>query len=246
MQGSSQSSSFIPKRNPIKKTRKVVSRRIYTVTIVSYVLLFSTLIAAAGVFMYKLYATRQLNEEVAALSDEINRFDNSELKRVKDFDARLTLVADRVTRNVSIASLFTALENATIGTVSFDSLSLERNQDADVTVNAAIRTDTFDSSMFQRGIFKQNPIVSGVVVGNLQKGGLLVDERDGVVNRNQITDGLNTEVVTFDATISVGLDAIPYEPNRGTDATLTETLPEPEIVVSTTSDSVSTSSVTDL
>ncbi|MCA9366816.1 hypothetical protein KC887_00955 [Candidatus Kaiserbacteria bacterium] len=246
MQGSSQSSSFIPKRNPVKKTRKVVSRRIYTVTIVSYVLLFSTLLAAAGVFAYKLYVTRQLTDEIASLSDEINRFDNSELQRVKDFDARLALAANRVSQNVSVASLFTALESATIGTVSFDKLALVRNGDTDITVDAAIRTDTFDSSMFQRSVFKDNAVVSGVTVENLQKGGLTVDSKNGSLNRSQVADGLNPDIVTFDATISVGLDTIPYNPARF--AAPAPTVPEvaPVVETGTTTNTATTSNLTDL
>ena len=74
--GGESSGSFIPKQNPVKRSRKRVSRQVYLFTIISYVSLFAAVIASVGVFFYSSYTDRLLDDEIAALDSEINSFED--------------------------------------------------------------------------------------------------------------------------------------------------------------------------
>ena len=213
MPGSS-NSSFIPKRNPIKKSRKTVSRRVYTFTVVSYLFLFSVLLASAGVFLYGQYVDRQLEDEISALTTEILRFNSEELASVKAFDARLRLAAERVSHSVSIASLFSAFEAATIGTVAFESLGLERIGDEQFSVTTAIRTDSFDSAIFQRAIYgKKDGVIASVVIEDLLKTTAARSDSDTPLDQSTFIPDTDDVYVTFDATLLVDIAAVPYDPS---------------------------------
>jgi len=212
MSGSS-NSSFIPKRNPIKKSRKTVSRRVYTFTVVSYLFLFSVLLASAGVFLYGQYVDRQLEDEIAVLTTEIQRFNSEELASVKAFDARLRLAAERVSHSVSVASLFSAFEAATVGTVVFESLGLERSGDDHFSIATAIRTDSFDSSIFQRGVYGADGVITKVVIEDLKKTTAARSEDETLQNQSTFISDNDDVYVTFDATLLVDIAAVPYDPS---------------------------------
>ena len=72
MPGSSNNSSFIPKRGTTKRTRKVRNVNIYIINIASYTLMFAALVAAAGVYFYSNYVKEQLLNETTAMSAAVS------------------------------------------------------------------------------------------------------------------------------------------------------------------------------
>ena len=159
--------SFIPKRGPVKKARRAMSRQVYVFTFVSYILIFASLVASLGVFIYKQVVDRQLDAEIAALNAEIASFSQADMERVTAFNTRLQQAKERLNATVSVASLLSIIEQSTISTAQFASFSLEREQDDQLVVTAQIETDSFDSVIFQREVMKQNPTVSSIEVTDL-------------------------------------------------------------------------------
>jgi len=165
------------------------------------------------VFLYGQYVDRQLEDEIAVLTTEIQRFNSEELASVKAFDARLRLAAERVSYSVSIASLFSAFEAATVGTVVFESLGLERIDDEQFSITAAIRTDSFDSSIFQRGVYGADGVISSVVIEDLQKTTAARTENEALQSQSVFLLDNDDVYVTFDATLLVDIAAVPYDPS---------------------------------
>ncbi len=159
--------SFIPKRGPVKKARRARSRQVYVFTFVSYILIFASLVASLGVFIYRQVVDRQLDAEIAALNAEIASFSQADMERVTAFNTRLQQAKERLNATVSVASLLNIIEQSTISTAQFASFSLEREQDARLVVTAQIETDSFDSVIFQREVMKQNPSIANIEVTDL-------------------------------------------------------------------------------
>lgn len=198
-------SSFIPKRGPVKQKRAQKSRQVYIFTIISYVLLFATLLATGGVFLYGNYIDRQLDNEIAALNREISSFSERDMQRVLEFDLKLSQAASRIENSVSLVSLLGALEAATIDTVQLERLSLERVNDTSYTLAAAVQTDSFDSTIFQRDVFQdREEFFTSVTVDAVE-----------TLTINESTSDAPTlrPLVTFTAALEVPITAIPYVPS---------------------------------
>lgn len=204
MPGSSQDTSFIPKNNTNRRKRTTQRGNIFVLTIISYVTFFAALAAAAGVFFYERYVHGQFQTEVIAMNTEVASFREADMQRVLSFDQRLQKANNRIQSSVSIASLFDALEAATVGSVRFSTFELTRDADTSLIVEAEIRTNSFDSSLFQRGVFERNQVIDAVEIEDLT----VADEstESGLVFKN----------VSFLAKLSVPLTAVPYTPARTT------------------------------
>lgn len=199
------SNSFIPKRGPVKRNRETASRQVYFFTIISYVLMFATLLAAGSVYLYAKYIDRQLENEVAALNSEINSFSEADMQQVIEFDRRLSQAHNRLNNSVSIVSVFDALEAATIDTVKIVSLDLNREKDEKFILSASIETDSFDSTIFQRGVYKRNQIIDSVLISGVQS-----------ASKESDSDGKSASsrpLITFTAELEVPLSAVPYVDN---------------------------------
>ena len=197
-------SSFIPKRGPAKKKRKSSTRQVYIFTYISYILMFSTLLATGGVYFYKGYVERQLNEEITALNQEIASFNEGDMQRVTEFDQRLQQAEGRLDTSVSIASVFDALEASVIDSVQILDLNLTREDDSSLLLDAAIETDTFDSTIFQRFVFKDNDTLTEVEIIDVQNTTFIGSEESEVQ--------LARPIVTFTASLNVPVESVLYDP----------------------------------
>lgn len=199
--------SFIPKRGPASHSKRGTgSRRVYIFSIISYVLMFATLLAAGGMFMYTKVLDKQLNEEVAALNTEIGSFSKANMQKVLDFNERLEQASSRLNTSVSMVSIFRALEAATIDTVMIDDLVMQRDKDDKYILTASIYTDSFDSTIFQRGEFQRNQTITSVVLSSVNAAA------GGAAKENVETTGTDP-LVTFSATLEIPVSAVPYDPS---------------------------------
>ena len=227
----SPSSSFIPKQGPAKHSRQVVSRQIHLFTVLSYVLFFATLAGSVGVFLYHKYTSSQLDAEVTALSGEIGSFSDVKMEQVRAFNMRLNQTADRIGNSVSAVAVLESIEDATVQSVNIDSLEMKRDGDETFVVTAEITTDSFDSSLFQRGVYERSPIVESVLIDDL---GLAEDgETD--------SDALNKQV-SFKAELHVPLNGVPYKP-ASTLPIVTELPPVNVATTSTTTDIIESNEI---
>lgn len=202
----SNNNSFIPKRGPVNKKKSgATSRPVYVFTLISYILMFATLIAVAGSYFYSKVVDQKLQQEVALLNTEISSFSEADMQKVLDFDARLIQAADRLNNSVSVASVFDSLEAATIDTVQISTLDLVREADDQFVLSAAIATDSFDSTIFQRGVYQRNQSISDIEITALTNGVGL--DQEG--NSNAAISG-SGPIVSFIAKLTIPLSSVPY------------------------------------
>lgn len=192
------SSSFIPKQGPAKRSRQVVSRQVHVFTVISYVLFFGALAASAGVFLYSRHIDNQLRQEVVALDSAIANFSNEKMDQVTAFNLRINQAQARIENSVSAVSIFESLEDSTAQAVEINSLTLKRVEDEKFLLTAEINTDTFDSALFQRGLYERNSVIETVAF------------EDVGLNKNDGEDGALISGVSFKAELQVPLSAVPY------------------------------------
>jgi hypothetical protein len=177
-----------------------------------------------GVFLYHKYTNSQLDAEVTALSGEIGSFSDVKMEQVRSFNMRLTQAADRIGNSVSAVAVLESIEDATVQSVTIDALEMKRMADESFVVTAKITTDSFDSSLFQRGVYERSPIVESVRIEDL---GLQEDaESDSLT--------LNKQVL-FKAELQVPLNGVPYTPTNS-NTTVTDTPPVNQGTTSSSSD----------
>jgi hypothetical protein len=157
-------SSFIPKRGPAKKSRTATTKRVYLFAVISFVLMFSAVLGSGGVYFYKGTVQESLKTEVTLLNEQINTFSDLNMQRVLEFNRRLEQAQSRLDAGISIPSLFTALEESTARTVKIKSLEITRENDERLTVEGELETSTFDSTIFQRRLYQDNPTIGAVQI----------------------------------------------------------------------------------
>lgn len=214
--------SFIPKQGPVKRTKQTASRQIHVLAVIAYVAFIASLIAAVGLFLYERYIEKQLESEVNALSQEIKGFSDADMERVREFNGRLRQTEDRLEKSISIASVLTALEQATVKSASVEQLSLKKTDDSLITLTAKLSTDNFDSTLFQRGVYERNGAIDSVVISDLSLEGLTEEDSDA-------------SGITFTATLQVPTEAVP---------TVVGTLKPAEDIATTTITSTSSTTET--
>lgn len=156
----SPSSSFIPKRGPGKKPTSVRKSNFVLISIVSYALFVSAPLASAAVFIYERHTENQFNTAVVALDQAIVNFKEEDLKRVTDFNERLSLSKSLLSAHASISTLLTAIENSTAQTVRFKGIDITRKDKATLEVNGILTTANFDGALFQRSTYTAADIIS--------------------------------------------------------------------------------------
>ncbi len=227
MPGSSSNASFIPKRGTTTRHSKSRGGRIYLLTIFSYVLIIAVLIASGAIFFYERHVTLQLQEEITVMNTEVNNFKQGDLELIQEFDQRLKRAKKRLDHNVSVVSIFEALEAATIETVQLTSLSLGRDADERIVIEAEVQTDNFDSSLFQRDIFESNNIIKEVELKDVAIG----DEESEEEEESAVG-----KTVSFTAYLTVPLEDVPYVPSDDSFE-----MPAEEVIVETVVESEATS-----
>lgn len=165
MPGSS-NTSFIPKHTPNKGERKNSPRQLFIGTLLVRILFFATLISAIGLYFYVNKLNTQLSEVVGSFKSVASTFvaEQDEVDMVTSLDKRLAQANNRFRNSVSLNALILAIEKATLTTVQFKNLQITRTSDSSIKLAAGLRTDGFDSVIFQRELLSQSDELKQVEV----------------------------------------------------------------------------------
>ncbi len=236
MPGSS-NTSFIPKRNPAQKERQGAKRQVFVGTFIIRILFFASLLAAAGVFIYEMQLKKNVENEILALDAAIGTFNEAEMQRILQADARLKQADGRFQSAASMTALLRALERATVGSIQISQLALERISSNSYDVEADMKTETFDSVLFQRSLLEESGTfavseIKDLVVQTLPPNSALYDIE---VDPEQTDTG-----VSFKAILSVATDDVPH---GVVEAAVPVVVPVTEAATSTEATSVNTDTI---
>jgi hypothetical protein len=208
MPGSS-NTSFIPKRNPTKNIRTGVKKPVFVGTFIIRILFVATLLATAGVYAYKTKLASDLNNEIVRLDSAIAGFKEADLFRVMEVDTRMIQAKYRLAHSASIVSILDALEKSTVSTAEITDLTFERIDDKVFEVQSTMKTDTFDSVIFQREILESSDKLVVAEIDDL----LLqaVPPNNGLYENITSSGESLRESVTFKALLTVDTEKISHQ-----------------------------------
>jgi hypothetical protein len=168
MPGSS-STSFIPKHTPNKPERRSSPRQVFFGTLLVRILFISVLVAALGVFLYLRKLDNELRVEVDNFTNVASSYeaDKEKLNAILAMDERLVLASKLLKQSVSMNSLLTALERSVIGTVQLSSFSFAQLDLETLNLSVTVKTDSFDSTIFQRSIFEESEVLGTAKIENV-------------------------------------------------------------------------------
>ncbi|MBY0538649.1 hypothetical protein K2P47_04615 [Patescibacteria group bacterium] len=200
----SPSSSFIPKRGIGKKPTVVRKNNFVLISIISYALFVSAPLASAAVFIYERHTQNQFNKAVINLDQAIESFKEEDLKRVTEFNDRLTITKNLLSSHVSIEDLLRRIESATAQTVVFKSMDITRVDKSTISVSGQMSTEKFDGALFQRAAFDADEIINSPVFSDVK---LTMPILAG-----ETVSSADTRVVEFKVGFQVAAADIVYSP----------------------------------
>ena len=185
MTDSTNSTSFIPKRNPVKKERRNSERQVFVGTFIVRIIFFATLIAAGAVFAYQAKLKSDFDSEVVALDTTISTFSEADMNRVLDTNLRLKQAKQRLEHTASIVTLLEAFEKTIIDSNEVTQLSLERVSDLNYEIESEMKASSFDSILFQKSILEKSDTlvvteIKDLILQNIPPDNTLFDSEAGV------------------------------------------------------------------
>lgn len=204
----SQNTSFIPKQNAARVERKNTPRQLFIGTILVRVLFFAVLIASVGAFAYDRRVQGQLAAEVTAFKNATGSFeaDEQRLQTVLSIDRRLVQANQRIRNSASVLTVLTALEAATVQSAQIESLTITREDETTILAEATVKTDSFDSVLFQRNILESNEVLKGVALQDVS-----------IINDAEAEEGASVgtvEAISFRAEFAINQSSIPVVPRQ--------------------------------
>lgn len=158
-------SSFIPKRTPTQKSRPARRKNFFLFSIVSYAMFVAAPIASGVVFIYERYTEKIFNQAVVDLDASIQNFNEADLERVIEFDARTKQVEEFLFGQVSFTQAIQILEENITPGIQFLDLKFTHAESGDVVVSASAAAENFDAVLFQKELVAQmESITNGEVV----------------------------------------------------------------------------------
>ena len=129
--------SFIPKRTTGRTRAVRRTRRIYVFAYISYVFFFATLIGVGGVFLYGAQVEKDLANQKSLLADERQRFSQSDIERVREFERRIESAKRKLNMHAASTAIFSALESVITENVQVDRFMYTRANENEVKLEFA-------------------------------------------------------------------------------------------------------------
>ncbi|MCA9366520.1 hypothetical protein KC722_02990 [Candidatus Kaiserbacteria bacterium] len=151
--------SFIPKGPSKGLGTKRVTRRIYVVSYIIYVLFFAALIAVVVVYGYSSLVKKKLDASIAELDVQRSQFAQDDLNKIRNTEKRLLVVSDLWKKTVAPSRLFAELENITSDRVTFTTFAYEYNDNDTFTYEVEGRAKSFNDIEYQTSVLPRSEIL---------------------------------------------------------------------------------------
>ena len=111
--------SFIPKKSMIEQP--ITSKRSVGVLLIISIIIFITMAGISGfVYLYRDTIDKNITQMQVDLSKAKNRFEPSEITKLKTLDKRLQASSEVLSKHIAISPIFEALSSLTLKTVRYN------------------------------------------------------------------------------------------------------------------------------
>lgn len=197
-------SSFIPKQVTSTTPSRVQKRRVFSiVNIFATIFLAVSVALAGGVFFYKSYLGKDLENSKAALSAERGKFSEEDIAKVQNFDRQVRTAETLLSNHISPSIIFDALEKTTKESVQYTSFALERRPSGGVTVTLAGVTDEFAKVAFQSEEFMDDDILLNSELTQIALGSADGEGESAGTENKTVTFGIVSNILSDQLSFTV-------------------------------------------
>ncbi len=207
-------SSFIPHdtANPARPVRSSGGGLNELLLICAIVLCVASVALAVAVFLYVQFLQTQATSKVAQLQTAEAAFEPSLIEQLTRLDDRMQAASTILSAHIAPSLFFSALDQATLKTVSFQTLDFEVADAQHITVKMQGIAQSVNSIALEANLFGQNAVIADPIFSNITR------QSDGV---------------HFDLTASVNPSAINYSNLANSTSQPAATSPLPTTTAST-------------
>jgi hypothetical protein len=194
MENNSFQTSFIPKKPLMTSTVSDKEPKNFF-SIIATFLLIASIAVAVGLFVYKIYLTKQEESLSVSLSTTRDSFEKSTIDELELFDKRTETAKDILSKHIVLSPMFALLGELTIPSVQYTNFD-QKTDDTGFLVNIQGIASDYRSIALQADMF------------NTPKGKSFTN----VLFSNLVKDKNNN--VTFNLKFNVSPDLLSYEKNN--------------------------------
>ena len=157
--------SFIPKKSMIEQP--ITSKRSVGVLLIISIIIFITMAGISGfVYLYRDTIDKNITQMQVDLSKAKNRFEPSEITKLKTLDKRLQASTEVLSKHVAISPIFEALSSLTLKTVRYTKFSYDFG-DNKVQIKMSGQAIGYRSVALQSDMLTKNKNLIDPVFSNL-------------------------------------------------------------------------------
>jgi hypothetical protein len=200
----SPNTSFIPKKSDAQREHHTSTRQVYVGTLLIRIFFAASFLASVGVYAYQYTLKKDLDTEVVALDSAIKTFNDAEMQRVIGTDKRLAQVSEIMSKTFSVNALLKAIEDSTVESVQIKNLSLLRDANDTIEIEAELDTASFNSALFQENILAKSDTLTVIEISDVTLEN--EEKKSETENVQQVKDSK----VSFKATLEVAIEKVPH------------------------------------
>jgi len=157
------------------------------------VLLVASAALAVGVFLYAQFLQQQSASKVQQLQRAEAAFEPSLIEQITRLDDRMHAASTVLGNHLAPTAFFSALDQATLQTVSFGTLHLEAPDPQHISVTMQGVAQSVNSIALQAELFSQNGVITDPIFSNIAR------QADGV--HFDLTANVNPTALNFESVV---------------------------------------------
>ncbi len=158
--------SFIPKK-PIVSAPGGSPKTINLFALLATVLFIGTIILAGGVFFYKDYLEKGLEEDMKNLEEVRKEDDPNLIQKVIRLDSRIETAEKLINSHIAVSPFFNYLSTITLKSVRFKDFNFSYLSKDTVTVSLAGEAQGYEAVALQSDLLFEQEELSNVIIGDL-------------------------------------------------------------------------------
>jgi Tfp pilus assembly protein PilN len=135
--------------------------------LIAIVLFVASCALAGGVFLYQQYLSTSAESKLSQLKSAQEAFDPALIHEITRLDDRMRIADQVLGRHLAPTAIFLALQQATLSTISFTSLTIEASDPAQMKMEMqgiaqSVNSIALEADILSRNGVLTNPIFSGI------------------------------------------------------------------------------------
>lgn len=171
--------------------------------LIAIVLFVASCALAGGVFLYKQYLSTSVASKVAQLKTAQEAFDPALIQEITRLDDRMRIADQVLGRHLAPTAIFLALQQATLSTIAFTSLSIEAADPAQMKIEMQGVAQSVNSIALEADILSRNGVITNPIFSGITR------QQDGV--HFSLTALINPAAINYVALLSGATRALQQE-----------------------------------